>query len=560
MPSLASALNLVQDRARWKATAVAAAPALLTLALATAVTVAGFQGVDQAAQTYRVWEARHHGFALWESQWYGGEFPLSYSALLPEVGALFGIKVVSVAFAVIAAWAFDRLVTTHFGSRPLGSWYFAISTILPMTIGQLPFLSGEAVGLCAMLALQRRRRGLAIFLGLASALFSPLAAAFLAMACVAWAFYGSGRRTWLLATAAGSLAVIGALSLLFPGEGPFPFPWTELVVTELLCFTALTPLVRTTPVVRLGALLYGAASLFCFLVPNPLGGNAPRLAGWIGVPLLMCFLTAPGPAFERLSLAGAVSRLRWVRRVHLDPRWRLATFGLIIPFAVWQWAPGQSVVLSPSSDPAVQQSFYQPLVAELDALSPSPIRVEVVPTAHHWEAAFVAPYVSIARGWERQLDTADNPIFYTPGALTAASYEAWLDTDGISYVALPDVALDYSAEDEAHLIETGQITTLRPVWHNTGWQLWKVDGSPGLVTGPARLTALAPDHLTLEVSQPAEITVRERFTELWSVTKGTACLSPLPGGWTSVDALSAGTVELSASLIHQTAPAVCPSG
>ena len=63
---------------------------------------------------------------------------------------------------------------------------------------------------------------------------------------------------------------------------------------------------RTTPAVRLGALLYAAASLFSFLVPNPLGGNAPRLAASIGVPLLACFLTAPGPA-----LGAAAARPGW---------------------------------------------------------------------------------------------------------------------------------------------------------------------------------------------------------------------------------------------------------
>ena len=127
---------------------------------------------------------------------------------------------------------------------------------------------------------------------------------------LAWAAYASGRRIWLVATAAISLGSIPAIGVLFPGEGAFPFPWTGLVVTELLCLTALTPLVRTTPAVRLGALLYAAASLFSFLVPNPLGGNAPRLAATIGVPLLVCFLTADREhevltaRRERLSISG----------------------------------------------------------------------------------------------------------------------------------------------------------------------------------------------------------------------------------------------------------------
>ena len=323
------------------------------------------------------------------------------------------------AAAVLATWAFDRMVSSYLGSRPLGTWYFAISTLLPVAIGQLPFLWGEAFGLSALVALQRGRRPLALLLGSLAALCSPLAAAFLALVCLAWAAYGRGRRRWLIGTAGVSLGLILVLGLVFPGDGPFPFPWQGLVVTELLCLTTLTPLVRTTPAVRLGALLYGAATFFSFLVPNPLGGNAPRLAASIGVPLLACFLTAPGPALARLSPAGLLSRLTGGRVIDLGPRWRAAAVALVIPFAVWQWAPTNSIVTSPSTDPELHQSFYQPLVNELTAVAPQPIRVEVAPTTEHWEAAFVAsPHITLARGWERQLDIANNPIFYTDGALT----------------------------------------------------------------------------------------------------------------------------------------------
>lgn len=288
---------------RWRGLLVATGPALLTLVLATVAVLLGWRGVDQAAQTYRVLEFRLHGLMLWDSGWYGGNYPLGYSVLFPVVAAIFGTYVVAIASAVVAVWAFDQVVRTHFGSRPLGTWYFAVSTLLPVTIGQWPFLAGEASGLCALVALQRGKRSLAVSLGLLAALFSPLAAAFLAMGCLAWAVHARGRRSWMIATAGVTLAVILGAGVLFPGTGPFPFPWTALLATELLCLTALTPLVRTTPAVRLGAFIYGAASLFSFIVPNPLGGNAQRLAAAVGVPLLACFVTAPGPAFERLSHA-----------------------------------------------------------------------------------------------------------------------------------------------------------------------------------------------------------------------------------------------------------------
>jgi hypothetical protein len=361
----------------------------------------------------------------------------------------------------------------------------------------------------------------------------------------------------MVATAAVSLGVIGVTGILFPGTGPFPFPWTSLIITELLCLTALTPLVQTTPAVRLGALLYGVASLFSFIVPNPLGGNAPRLAASIGVPLLACFLTAPGPALERLSQPSLVKWVARGRTVRLSAGWRLAAVALVVPFVVWQWAPGQQVITSPSKAPETQAAFYQPLLTELAALSTSPMRIEIPPTLDHWEAAFVAPYVSLARGWERQLDTADNPLFYTPGALTAASYEAWLDSAGVSYVALAEAPLDYAAQSEATLLRSGALTDLVPVWSTANWQVWRVVGSPGLVSGPATLQTLEADHLILQVSAPADIIVRVRYTKFWSVTTGTACIGPTASGWTSVDAQSTGEVELSASILHPAQPASC---
>jgi hypothetical protein len=548
------------SRFAWRQHAKALAPAVLTLVLTTTVCLLGWRGVDQAAQVYRIIEFRTHGLTLWDGGWYGGNFPLGYSVLAPAIGALLGMQGASIAAAVLATWSFDRVVSAYLGSRPLGTWYFAVSTLLPVTIGQLPFLAGEAFGLTALVALQRGRRPLALLLGTLAALCSPLAAAFLAMVCLAWAAYAGRRRGWLIATAGVSLGFILLIGVAFPGTGPFPFPWTSLVVTELLCLTALTPLVRTTPAVRLGALFYAAASLFSFIVPNPLGGNAPRLAESIGVPLLACFLTAPGPALTRLTPARVVSKLTGGRTLELGPKWRVAAVALIVPFAVWQWAPSRSVVTSPSSDPELQQSFYQPLLQELNRVAPgAPIRVEIPPTWEHWEAAYVAPHVSLARGWERQLDVANNPIFYTAGALNPTSYLKWLDDNGVTWVALPAVRLDYAAVDEARLLRSGRVPDLTVVWHTPQWTLWRVDNSPGLVSGPASLISLEPDHLVLWVSQPGEITVRERYTAFWSVTAGTACLAATTDGWTSVSARTVGPLELSASVLHPSQPSFCSS-
>ena len=550
-------------------------PAALALSLTGIAMLLGWRGVDQAAQTYRVTQFHLHGFMIWDSGWYAGNFPLGYSILFPPVGALVGMKVVAVASAVVATWSFDRLVRSVMGARPLGTWYFAVSTLLPVMIGQWPFLAGEAAGLAALVSLQRGRRTQAILLGLLAGGFSPLAAAFLAMALLAWTAH-STRRAWLIATTAAASVGIVAIALLFPGDGPFPFPWTGLLPTELLCLTAMTPLIRTTPVVRVGAALYAIATFASFVVANPLGGNAPRLANTIGIPLLACFLTTPGPALARLSESGPA---RWAtsalgRTLQPQGRWRNAAVALVVPFALWQWAGINSIITSPSAAPYTEATFYKPLVTELRHLHPAPMRIEVTPTSEHWESAYIAPYIPIARGWERQLDIADNPIYYTPGALNAASYSTWLDEEGISYVAVPKAPLDYAAKEEAALVSSGKVSELALVWKTPNWTLWKVNASPGLVSGPGTLTSLVPDHFTLEASTPGTLTVRVRYNDYWSVSSGNACVSPaplpsrpVPGAaagtpppfrWTQITALAAGPIKVDASVLHPASSAACP--
>ncbi len=523
-------------------------PAVLAAALALLSVLAGWHGVDQAAQVYRVFQVRQHGLALFDSNWYGGNYPLGYSVVFPVLGAVIGLQAAAVILAVVGAWAFDRLVTDYLGRRPLGSWYFAASTLVQVAIGQLPYMAGQAFGLLAVLALTRRHRALAVVCGILSALCSPLAAAFLAMACLAWAWSMRSSRRWPVTTAVISMVVVLALGAFFPGAGYFPFPWTGLVMTLLFCAVIASPLVRTTPAVRIAALLYAVSSVFSFVVPNPLGGNAVRLAESVGIPLLACFVTARDGG-RRLSFPARLPRLpaRTVRYAGV----------VVLPFIMWQWAPGLHVTTS-SSNPSSQASFYRPLLDQLAAADPGPVRLEVVPVAQHWEAAYVATHVSLARGWERQLDTADNPIFYQPGALTAASYQRWLVANGVQYVALPDAPLDYAGQGEARLLGR-PVADLRLVWASRTWRLWQVTDSPGLLSGPGQLQRLASNQVTMTASR-GHLVLRVRFTPYWHVQTGDACLSPGPGpsAWTDVAVGTPGRVVLTESVVPSESPICNP--
>src|SRR5262249_20588452 len=155
-------------------------------------------------------------------------------------------------------------------------------------------------------------------------------------------------------------------------------------------------------------------------------------------------------------------------------------------------------------------------------------RVEIPPLSRHWEAAYAGSHVLLARGWERQLDIAYNPIFYT-APLTASTYHRWLRDNGVAYVAVPDAHPDCSSVAEIALVERG-LPYLHQVWHSAHWRVWRVDGFDGLVAGPARLTTMSDDHLDLDVAHAAPIIVRVRASGQWSVSNG-GCAAATRNGW-----------------------------
>jgi hypothetical protein len=88
--------------------------------------------------------------------------------------------------------------------------------------------------------------------------------------------------------------------------------------------------------------------------------------------------------------------------------------------------------------------------------------------------------------------------------------------------------------------------------------VWQVHGATALVNGPGRLASLEPDRFVLAASQPGSTEVRVRYTPYWRVTRGAACVSQAPDGWTQLQVLHPGQIEVTARLLGQNA-AVCRS-
>jgi hypothetical protein len=267
--------------------------------------------------------------------------------------------------------------------------------------------------------------------------------------------------------------------------------------------------------------MYGMAGLALFVIPQPMGANLGRLGTAIGGPL-----------------AAAV----------LWPRRRLLLGAVAVPLLLWQWIPAVGSVVKDHPDPSQDAVFFAPLVNYLHSQNAQLSRVEIPPTEDHWESLYGAADLQLARGWERQVDIAENSIFYPPAQLTSAEYDNWLLANGVSWVAVPNLRLDYSGVSEAALVRAGQ-PYLVPAWHNANWQVWRVAGSPGLTEGPAKLVAVGPDSFTVQVAHPGAVTVRVRYTRYWTPTVGHACITASPEGWTDLAVTRPGKVTVTSKLI-----------
>jgi hypothetical protein len=495
-------------------------PPLIAACGAAAVWLLGWRGTDVAASTYRVAEFRLHGWLIWDNGWYGGHYPLSYSVLFPPFAARFGLYGTAILSVAVAAWAFGRLMEAQFGSE--SKWavmLFAFGLAVPVAIGQLPFLAGAAVGLSALLATRTGWRAASVILAAGCALFSPVSGAFLALAFATWALTDPTRRRQLFALAGVAATPVVAIALLFPGAGRFPFLGVDLGLILGGCAVGLLVIPREHRELRVGLVVYALVACLLFVVPNPMGANYARLG------------VACGPA---VLVALGISHRRRVLVL------------LALPVLIWQWSPAISVT-GAQQDASHNADYFAPVTRYLSRQSPIG-RIEIPPTRDHWEAAYVATQVPLARGWERQLDTSDNPIFYTNQTPTPSAYQRWLYNSGVTWIALPDAPLDYAALTEAHLLNQPQ-SFLRPEWHNAHWRVWKVIGGSGLATGPARVISLQPDGVVVSATSSGISTIRVRYNRTWTVESGNACIRQTDGPWIELVIRAPGRIDLSASLL-----------
>lgn len=477
------------------------------------------RSADLIAQLYRAEILREDGAWLWNAGWFAGHQLPAYSVLYPPLGALLGARLVGALAVVAAVFLFERLALAHRGDAGrLAAIWFAAVAVAWLWTGRVTFLLGAAVGLGAVLALSRGRRGLAGALAALSALASPVAGLFVALGAVAW---GLGERRYATgaALAAAALTPILVLNVLFGEGGTFPFVpdafWPALAATALVGLLLPTE----ERVLRVGVLLYQALLVLAFVLPTAVGGNATRLGGLLAGPILA------------LALAGRRDRALAIAA---------------IPLVWWALAPPVADWLRGRDDPALYGSFHAPLVGFLQEQSGRPFRVEVVPTADKGEALYVARSVPLARGWERQLDREDGPLFYED-TLDPDAYRRWLRARAVRFVALPAAPIDPASEPEARLLRRPP-SWLREVWRTAGWRVFAVRGAPPLATGVARVVSADMQSVTLQASVPGRVRLRVRHSRWWRVASGFACVEETRDGFVAVDVRAPGEIRLHTAL------------
>jgi hypothetical protein len=496
------------------------APVLAAAAMAAFYLLLDLRTGDLAAHLYRADLFAREGFTIWNGNWYGGHHTPAYSVLFPPLAHLLTPQLVGALAAVAAAALFEPLVRSQFGERARwGALWFGLAVGVSLFTGRLPFLFGVAVGLGALLALQRDRLVVAGLLAVACSLASPVAGLFLALAALAYELVARTRSGAVLAALAVAAPVL--VSAAFPEGGFQPFTFKSYAAVPIFCALLAVVLPREHRTLRVGAVLYALAATAAYLIDTPMGNNAVRMAELFGGAVVVCFLP-------------------WRHELRLR---RSFVVALLVALAAWPLYPTVRDLIRNVNDESTKASYYEPLLDFLEREGREPGRIEIPFTRSHFEAYEVARQWPLARGWQRQLDIERNRLFYG-GVLNDLTYATWLSENGVRYVALPDAPLDFSSRREEELIER-EPPYLRQRWASEHWRVYEVMLPHPLVIpddgADIRLTSLRSDEFTLDVREPGEALVRAAWTRYWEPRSG--CVER-DGHWTRVTAVKPGPLRV----------------
>ncbi len=474
-------------------------PAALITGLAGVLHVVWFftfanSGGDLAAQDAWAEFVGRHPDSAYNLAWYGGMHPVSYSVVSPYLMSVLGVRTTMMIAGTVSAGLLTLiLMRSRAVRRPLYPAVAGVFALLCNAIsGRVTFglgmafaLGATAVVFCWPYRWRYKRWAKALcaapLAGLATAA-SPVAGLFVGL--VAVALFLQKRRPGAYALGLAPAAVVGLSAWLFPFSGTQPMTFASTTLPFLFSAFVYFLVPRQWVTVRITAAVYGLSVLLVWIISSQIGSNITRLAMlFAGVALLAA-----------LPFAAPKSR-RW--------------YAIVVAFAGFTtWIGIKTVDDIIHTQPAASWAReLAPLVNQLQVVGAEKGRVEVVPARSHREASALAPYVNLARGWNRQADMERNPLFYDD-TLNSANYHEWLKRWAVHYVVLPKGEPDGDGgERERALVQRG-MPYLKQIWGDANWQLFAVKAPTPLADPPAAVERAEQGELTIKVKQAGRVLIR----------------------------------------------------
>ncbi|HET9379388.1 MAG TPA: MFS transporter [Streptomyces sp.] len=483
-------------------------PVLSVTALSGALHILWFftfanSGGDLAAQDAWAEFVGRHPDSAYNLAWYGGMHPVSYSVVSPYLMSVLGVRTtMMIAGTVSAGLLTVVLIRSRSVRNPLWAalagvfalFCNAASGRVTFGLGTLFALGAVAAVFCWPHRWRYRRWAKALCaapLAALATMASPVAGLFVGLVAVGLFLQRRRPGAWALGLAPTAVVAVSAWAFPFSGTQPMSFGSVllPLVFSVLVC--VLVP--REWKTVRLTGGVYALSVVLVWLINSQIGSNITRLAMlFAGVVLLA-------------ALPFAVPRSRpW--------------YALVVACAGFHvWIGVKSVIDIVHTAPAASWSReLAPLVNELQEVRAERGRVEVVPARSHREASALAPYVNLARGWNRQADMERNPLFYDD-TLNSANYHEWLKRWAVHFVVVPKDEPDGDGgERERALVQRG-LPYLKQVWGDANWQLFEVTDPTSLAEPHATVLRAEQGEVTVEVARAGRILLRIPYSPWLSI-------------------------------------------
>lgn len=460
-------------------------------------------GGDLAAQDAWAEFVGRHPDSAYNLAWYGGMHPVSYSVVSPYLMSVLGVRTTMMIAGTLSAGLLTLiLIRSRSVKNPLwaalagvfGLTCNAISGRVTFGLGTMFALGAVAVVFCWPYRWRYKRWAKALCaapLAALATMSSPVAGLFVGF--VAVALFLQKRRPGAWALGLAPTAVVAVSAWLFPFSGTQPMVIGSVIMPLLYSVFVFFLVPEEWRTVRLVAAVYGLSVVVVWVVSSQIGSNITRLAMLFAGATLVAALPFTVPR-SRKWYAGVVALLGfagWIGFKTVDDVIHMR------PAASWA-------------------RELAPLVNELQKVGAEKGRVEVVPARSHREASALAPYVNLARGWNRQADMKRNPLFYD-GTLNSANYHEWLKRWAVHFVVLPKDEPDGTgAERERELVQRG-MPYLTQVWGDANWQLFKVVDPAPLAEPNAVVERAEQGEMTMRVSKPGRILIRIPYSPWLSI-------------------------------------------